>query len=394
MAIRQWSTTASGNASVAGINFAEGQAPSTVNNSARELMAQVRETYQPAEAQWLGHSGCASVASQTTFKIAGNQTTDFHSNRRLRLTGGSTTRYATIVSASFTTETTVTLSVDSGSLSASHSIVWLGMLSNTNDALPRGVVALLNATQTFTAQQHFAATVSFGADISVALGQVLANRLISTGDITASGNAKILSTFEVSATSSLGGVVKVGDSASFSASVHMAATLDVSATASFGGVVNMGDAFNIGFADVVVEHRETAGTDGGTSAASASYVARQLNTVVYDRLSIASLSASSFVVIPGGSYEAKWQAVFNSSGLAKTILQRYDTSATLGLGMSIDSSGSSNPTSDGFARFSLTATTGIGVGWRTVGGNASNGLGKATNLGTEVYVRLELRKVS
>lgn len=42
MSIDQWSTVAANNASgVTGINWAEGQAPSTVNDSARELMAQI-----------------------------------------------------------------------------------------------------------------------------------------------------------------------------------------------------------------------------------------------------------------------------------------------------------------------------------------------------------------
>lgn len=42
MSIDQWSSTAANNATgVTGINWAEGQAPSTVNDSARELMAQI-----------------------------------------------------------------------------------------------------------------------------------------------------------------------------------------------------------------------------------------------------------------------------------------------------------------------------------------------------------------
>lgn len=42
MSIEEWSSTAANNASgVTGINWAEGQAPSTVNDSARELMAQI-----------------------------------------------------------------------------------------------------------------------------------------------------------------------------------------------------------------------------------------------------------------------------------------------------------------------------------------------------------------
>lgn len=45
MSVKNWSTTAGSNATVDGINFAEGQNPSSVNDSARELMAQVKEWY-------------------------------------------------------------------------------------------------------------------------------------------------------------------------------------------------------------------------------------------------------------------------------------------------------------------------------------------------------------
>ena len=41
MPVSAWSTTALSNSTVGSINFAEGQAPSTVNNSARALMADV-----------------------------------------------------------------------------------------------------------------------------------------------------------------------------------------------------------------------------------------------------------------------------------------------------------------------------------------------------------------
>lgn len=137
--IRRWSSTASGNATIAGgantINFAEGQSPGSVNNSAREMMAQVRSIYEPDEWGWVEFSATASVASQTTFKIAGDQTTDWTAGRRWRLKSGSTTRYGSIVSASYTSETTVTVTVDSGSLSASHSIAALSAVYS--DHIPR-----------------------------------------------------------------------------------------------------------------------------------------------------------------------------------------------------------------------------------------------------------------
>lgn len=138
--LRRWSSSASGNSSVAGgantINFAEGQAPGSVNNSAREMMAQVRSIYTPAEWGWVEHSATASVASQTAFKLAGNQTSDWTAGRRWRLKSGSTTRYGSVVSSSFTAETTITVSVDSGSLSASHSLAALSPLDVTANPIP------------------------------------------------------------------------------------------------------------------------------------------------------------------------------------------------------------------------------------------------------------------
>jgi hypothetical protein len=134
--LRRWSSSASGNATVTGgvntINFAEGQTPGSVNNSAREMMAQVRSIYTPAEWGWVEHSATASVASQTAFKISGNQTTNWTAGRRWRLKSASTTRYGSVVSSSFTAETTITVTVDSGSLSASHSLAALAAIDSNN----------------------------------------------------------------------------------------------------------------------------------------------------------------------------------------------------------------------------------------------------------------------
>lgn len=134
--LRKWSTTATANATIAGgantINFAEGQAPGSVNNSAREMMAQIRSIYDPDEWGWVEFSATASIASQTTFKLVGDQTADWVANRRWRLKSGSTTRYGKVVSSSYTSETTITVTVDSGSLSASHSLAALSAVSGNH----------------------------------------------------------------------------------------------------------------------------------------------------------------------------------------------------------------------------------------------------------------------
>jgi hypothetical protein len=154
--LRRWSSSASGNSSVAGgantINFAEGQAPGSVNNSAREMMAQVRGIYIPSEWGWVEFSATASVASQTTIKLTGNQTNDWTAGRRWRLKSGSSSRYGSIVSSSFTTETTITVSVDSGSLSASHSLAALAAI-DSNHVPGFSDYARLATANTFTASQ-------------------------------------------------------------------------------------------------------------------------------------------------------------------------------------------------------------------------------------------------
>lgn len=175
MSIKDWSTTATGNASVAGINFSEGQAPATLNNSMRELMAQVRTEYDAERWGWVAYSASASVNSQTVVKTAGNITSDAVANRAIKLTGGSTTVYATIVSSSFTSETTITLEGASGSLSASHGILWLSSVYGQN--IPGNVVtgsgtatlsaAVVLGSASFSASVHFTGPVDVKGAISV-----------------------------------------------------------------------------------------------------------------------------------------------------------------------------------------------------------------------------------
>lgn len=124
--IDSWSVTAATNTAADGtsINWAEGQNPSTVNNSARQMMADVRAAFN--DLIWFqygkgdqGTSGLALpcvYASSTSFTIAGaNVTTPFHAGRRVKAVGASTgTIYGYIVSSSFSTNTTVNISWDNG----------------------------------------------------------------------------------------------------------------------------------------------------------------------------------------------------------------------------------------------------------------------------------------
>lgn len=185
-ALRRWSTTATGNASVAGgantINFSEGQAPSTVNNSAREMMAQIRGWYTAAEASWIEQSNTSSIASQTVFKLSGDQTANWTANRRWRLRGGSTTRYGSVVSSSFTAETTITVTVDSGSLSASHSIAALSSIvadhipANTyvtSASLATTVATLISSASLATSLATYLSSASAATALAFKQGSII-----------------------------------------------------------------------------------------------------------------------------------------------------------------------------------------------------------------------------
>lgn len=133
--IRTWSTTASSNNSAAPDGWPEGQAANTVNDCAREMMAQIKTWYETAE--WISLYA-VTYASSTTFTIASTDVTSiFTVGRRVKAVGSSTgTIYGIITASAFATNTTVTVAWDSGSLSNESLTVYVGILNPTNQSIP------------------------------------------------------------------------------------------------------------------------------------------------------------------------------------------------------------------------------------------------------------------
>lgn len=169
MPLWKWSQSASGNASAGGLYFPEGQDPGTVNDSMRDLAAQIRQLYTPDEWGWVYHSATGSVASQTVVKLTGDQTAACVANRKMQFRGGSAVRAGTIVSASFTVETTITLTGLTGSLSGSATL--FGFSTVYGDNLPANIAAGGTVTFTLTAvfqsTAYFQQTASFSAGIQI-----------------------------------------------------------------------------------------------------------------------------------------------------------------------------------------------------------------------------------
>lgn len=132
--ISAWSTTATNNNAASPNGFPEGMPPSGVNDSMREVMAAVRKWYESAEWIDLGHT--PAYVSATTFTIATDVTATYHVGRRVRCADVSTL-YGTITASSYAApNTTVTVTLDSGSLSASLAGVSVGAASYNNSSVP------------------------------------------------------------------------------------------------------------------------------------------------------------------------------------------------------------------------------------------------------------------
>lgn len=90
----------------------------------------------PAQSEWETLSTTPTYINATQFTVPGDQTTALHLGRRVRLpcTGG--VRYGVISVSAFTTLTTVTVELDSGSLDSGLSGVSVGILSAANSSMP------------------------------------------------------------------------------------------------------------------------------------------------------------------------------------------------------------------------------------------------------------------
>jgi hypothetical protein len=135
MALWQWSTTPANNASAGSINWAEGQAPSTVNDSARQMMADVAADLM-ADREWLKFGDTPTYVSGTQFTVPGNLTSRYTIGRRVRAFVTAGTVYGTISQSAFSSNTTVTVVWDSGNLDSGLSEIDVGISNGVNTSVP------------------------------------------------------------------------------------------------------------------------------------------------------------------------------------------------------------------------------------------------------------------
>ncbi len=142
MTISNYSTTASNNTSINGINISEGMSPSDVNNSIRSQLADIRSGFNDKEWFLLGDGDQTTTfnrASASSVTVASNISSTYHVGRRVKIIGSATgTIFGKIATSSFSSpNTTITFTFDSGTINSGDSTVdvYVGSPA-TNPAIP------------------------------------------------------------------------------------------------------------------------------------------------------------------------------------------------------------------------------------------------------------------
>lgn len=186
--VPSYSTTPSENVQAnTGINWDEGMPPAAVNNSARQNMTDMRLQWNDASWFQYGTGSKTSVipayASGTSFTIAGVDVTAYwHVGRRVKAVGTSTgTIYGTITASAFSTNTTVTVAWDSGSLSNETITVYAATVQATGTPISN---ACLRANRVYSsALSNPTGTTSSSDLVMMGLGGTLALTPKSTGRV-------------------------------------------------------------------------------------------------------------------------------------------------------------------------------------------------------------------
>lgn len=154
-----WSQSAGGNTSSSPNGAPESMPPSGVNDTMREMMAATRRWYEDAE--WIDRGNTPTFLTTASFSLAGDHRTPYHTGRRIKCSDASVL-YGKISDVTYSANTRVSVTLDSGQLSSSLTAVAVGILSFNNKSLP-------DLSASYAISAGYATSASYAASAGSAL---------------------------------------------------------------------------------------------------------------------------------------------------------------------------------------------------------------------------------
>lgn len=161
--IKNYSTTAGNNSAAPPNGFPEGMAPAALNDGMRQVMADIRSWYN--DPLWRDLGNTPTYISSNSFTITGNVTENYLVGERIRMYGTTMgTLYGTILTSSFSApNTTISVTMDSGTLTSNLSSVSMGVLS-AGDPIP---FAAINGSGTAASLNFITSITGSPSDVEI-----------------------------------------------------------------------------------------------------------------------------------------------------------------------------------------------------------------------------------
>ena len=232
--VGRWSTVAANNNATPPDGWPEGQAPSTVNDCARENMAAIKTALQDMD--FFDHDFTPTFINANSFSVPGDQTARIVAGRQLKLFDA-TTHVRSVGSASFTTVTTISLGAGTA-LTSSLSSFAVGILNPSSLALPDRISASAIETTTLTASGAVVLKSTLSVD-----GAIVANSTLSlSGAATFNATLSVSGAVVLITTLTVGGATALNAGLSVSGATVLNGTLNLSGTATLGSTLSVSGA--------------------------------------------------------------------------------------------------------------------------------------------------------
>lgn len=241
MKVGRWSTTAANNNATPPDGWPEGQAPSTVNDCARENMAAIKTAMQDMD--FFDHDFTPTFINANSFSVPGDQTARIVAGRQLKLFDA-TTHVRAVGSASFTTVTTISLGAGTA-LTSSLSSFAVGIINPNNSAIPNNfnrisASAIETTTLTASGAVVLLSTLSVSGAVAFATTLSVDGAIVAKSTLSLSGAATLNATLSVSGATVLKTTLSVGGAVNLEGAVALGTTLSVSGAAVLKGTLSVG----------------------------------------------------------------------------------------------------------------------------------------------------------